>query len=72
MHLADAFIQSNLYCISSTHLHSYQFPGKRTHDLGVASANALLFELQESLQESRNHFEPLNLLPPSLINQGLC
>ncbi len=33
MHLADAFIQSDLHCIKVT-----VFPGNRTHDLGVASA----------------------------------
>ncbi len=40
MHLADAFIQSDLHCIQVTVLHfiSSAFPGNRTHDLGVASA----------------------------------
>ncbi len=40
MHLADAFIQSNLHCIQvkvSTFLSALAFPGNRTHDLGVAS-----------------------------------
>ncbi len=41
MHLADAFIQSDLHCIQVTVLHflsALAFPGNRTHDLGVASA----------------------------------
>ncbi len=40
MHLADAFIQSDLHCIQVTvlHLSALAFPGNRTHDLGVASA----------------------------------
>ncbi len=46
MHLADAFIQSDLHCIQvtvSTFLSALAFPGKRTHDLGVASA--MLYQL---------------------------
>ncbi len=42
MHLADAFIQSDLHCIQvtvfCTFLSALAFPGNRTHDLGVASA----------------------------------
>ncbi len=41
MHLADAFIQSDLHCIQVTvftFLSALAFPGNRTHDLGVASA----------------------------------
>ncbi len=40
MHLADAFIQSDLHCIQVTvlHLSALVFPGNRTHDLSVASA----------------------------------
>ncbi len=41
MHLADAFIQSDLHCIQVTVsyiLSALAFPGNRTHDLGVASA----------------------------------
>ncbi len=43
MHLADAFIQSDLHCIQVTVIFFYilsalAFPGNRTHDLGVASA----------------------------------
>ncbi len=40
MHLADAFIQSDLHCIQVTLLHfiSSAFPGNRTHDLAIASA----------------------------------
>jgi len=51
MHLADAFIQSDLHCISMntfTFLSILAFPGNRTHDNGVARANGLLFEIQES------------------------
>ncbi len=32
MHLADAFIQSDLQCIQATHF-QYVFPGNRTHNL---------------------------------------
>jgi len=48
MHLADAFIQSDLHCISRytfTFSSVLAFLGNRTHDLGIA--NALLFVLQE-------------------------
>ncbi len=43
MHLADAFIQSDLHCIQFTvftlfFLSALAFPGNRTHELGVASA----------------------------------
>ncbi len=46
LHLADAFIQSDLHCIQvtvSTFLSALAFPGNRTHDLGVASA--MLYQL---------------------------
>ncbi len=46
MHLADAFIQSDLHCIQVTvftFLSAPAFPGNRTHDLGVASA--MLYQL---------------------------
>ncbi len=46
MHLADAFIQSDLHCIQvtvSTFLSALAFPGNRTHDLSVASA--MLYQL---------------------------
>ncbi len=46
MHLADAFIQSDLHCIlhySFYILSALAFPGNRTHDLGVASA--MLYQL---------------------------
>ncbi len=47
MHLADAFIQSDLHCIQVTvstfFLSALAFPGNRTHDLGVA--NAMLYQL---------------------------
>ncbi len=51
MHLADAFIQSDLHCIQvtvSTFLSALAFPGNRTHDIGVANAMLLPVELQES------------------------
>ncbi len=41
MHLADAFIQSDLHCIQVTVFYIWSalaFPGNRTHDLGIASA----------------------------------
>jgi len=44
--LADTFIQTDLQCISRytfTFLSVLTFPWNRTHDLGVASTNALLF-----------------------------
>ncbi len=45
MHLADAFIQSDLQVqvTVSTFLSALAFPGNRTHDLGVA--NAMLYQL---------------------------
>ncbi len=46
LHLADAFIQSDLHCIQvtvSTFLSALAFPGNRTHDLGIASA--MLYQL---------------------------
>jgi len=51
MDLADAFIQSDLHCISMytfTFMSGLAFPGNLNYDFSVASANALL-ELQESL-----------------------
>ncbi len=42
MHLADAFIQSDLQCIQVT-VSALAFPGNRTHDLGVVSA--MLYQL---------------------------
>ncbi len=39
MHLADAFIQSDLQCIQVIHFLSvHVFPGNRTHNLCAASA----------------------------------
>ncbi len=41
MHLADAFIQSDLHCIQFTgfiFLSALPFPGYQIHDLGIASA----------------------------------
>jgi len=52
MHLSDAVIQNDVHCISRytfTFLSVLAFPGNQTHDLGVASANALLFEIQGQL-----------------------
>ncbi len=44
MHLADAFIQSDLHSSYSFYIStSLAFPGNRTHDLGVASA--MLYQL---------------------------
>ncbi len=55
MHLADAFIQSDLHCIQVTvfkFLSALAFPGNRTHDLGVASA--MLYQL--SYRKANNMF----------------
>ncbi len=42
MHLADAFIQSDLQCIQAIHFLSvHVFPGNRTHNL--CAANAMLY-----------------------------
>ncbi len=42
MHLADAFIQSDLQCIRVIHLYcQYVFPENRTHNL--CTANAMLY-----------------------------
>jgi len=40
MHLADAFIQSDLHCIQSIHfiIPFHAFPGNQTNDLGIAIA----------------------------------
>ncbi len=61
MHLADAFIQSDLHCIQVTVLNFFffffflsalAFPGNRTHDLGVPSA--MLYHLSyRKARESR-------------------
>ncbi len=41
MHLADAFIQSDLQCIQAIHFFcQYVFPGNRTHNF--CAANAML------------------------------
>ncbi len=56
MHLADAFIQSDLHCIQVT-VSALAFPGNRTHDLGVVSA--MLYQL--SYRKAINLF--IELLP---------
>ncbi len=54
MHLADAFIQSDLHCIQVTvlYLSALAFPGNRTHDLGVASAMLYHLSYRKAVQES--------------------
>ncbi len=52
MHLADAFIQSNLQCIQA--FISHAFPGDRTHDPGIACAITLLFKLQECIISTKH------------------
>ncbi len=58
MHLADAFIQSDLHCIQVTVffffyiLSALAFPGNRTHDLGVASA--MLYHLSYRKANPKN------------------
>ncbi len=49
MHLADAFIQSDLQCIQAIYLllSVCVFLGIRTHNLCAANANALTTEPQE-------------------------
>jgi len=45
MHLADAFIQSDLHCISSstfTFLSVRAFPGNRTRDLNIRTSHVQL------------------------------
>jgi len=64
MHLAEAFIQSDLHCISRKALKFLSvlaFPGNQTHDLGIASTNALLFEQQERLKKNRNMYSAIFL-----------
>ncbi len=42
IHLADAFIQSDLQCIQAIHLYcQYVFPGNQTHN--HCAANAMLY-----------------------------
>ncbi len=53
MHLADAFIQSDLHCIQVTvftFLSALAFPGNRTHDLGVASAMLYYLSYRKALK----------------------
>ncbi len=59
MHLADAFIQSDLQCIQVIHFLSVcVFPGNRTHNL--CTANAMLYPTEP--QEPRVLKEFLTLL----------
>ncbi len=54
MHLADAFIQSDLHCIQvtvSTFVSGLAFPGNRTHDLGVASAMLYQLSYRKAVKE---------------------
>ncbi len=52
MHLADAFIQSDLQCIQVIHLLSvYVFPGNLTHDL--CAANAMLYHWATGTQNRK-------------------
>jgi len=47
-HLVDAFIQSDVHHFHGTH--SYQFLLSCELNLGIARANSLLFELQETFK----------------------
>ncbi len=67
MHLADAFIQSDLHCIQFTFfyiLSALAFPGNRTHDLGIASAMLYHLSYRNALipnfptQQGAPGFEP--------------
>ncbi len=55
MHLADAFIQSDLHCIQVTVLSALAFPGNRTHDL-----SAMLYHL--SYRKAKQHIALINVL----------
>ncbi len=51
MHLADAFIQSDLQCIQVIHLYcQYVFPGIRTHNL--CAANTMLYHWATGTQKN--------------------
>jgi len=63
MHLAEAFIQSNLHCISRyTFLLILAFPGIQTHDLSVASTNTQQSEQQDKVVKRNTIME---ILPPN-------
>ncbi len=50
MHLADAFIQSYLQCLSGiTHFRQYMFPGNRAHK--PYAANAMLYHWATGKQD---------------------
>ncbi len=58
MHLADAFIQSDLHCIQvtvSTFSSALAFPGNRTHDLSVASAMLYQLSYRKDSSSQRNN-----------------
>ncbi len=59
MHLADAFIQSDLHSIQVTvftfFLSALAFPGNRTHDLGVASAMLYYLSYRKALHATRSN-----------------
>ncbi len=59
MHLADAFLQSDLHCIQVTvftFLSTLAFPGNRTHDLGVASAMLYQLSYRKAVPRCEGHF----------------
>ncbi len=58
MHLADAFIQSDLHGIQVTvftFLSALAFPGNRTHDLGVASAMLYYLSYRKAVATQKNN-----------------
>ncbi len=60
MHLADAFIQSDLHCIQVTvftFLSALAFPGNRTHDLGVASAMLYYLSYRKAFKKKKEEVE---------------
>ncbi len=68
MHLADAFIQSDLHCIQVTVfyiLSALAFPGNWTHDLGVASA--MLYHLSYRKATSNNIVHPYSLVSQLIL-----
>ncbi len=58
MHLADAFIQSDLQYIQVTGftcLSALALPGNRTHDLGVASAMLYYLSYRKAINKTYKH-----------------
>ncbi len=75
MHLADAFIQSDLQCIQAIHVLSvYVFPGNRTHNLCAANIyivgrkiNRVCFFFQKHCRCNSYYRKPVNVCLVPLI-----